>query len=251
MKNLISAVVALCLPILIWAQETKEVTEKNKYTRSTAVYDVLKSDKQIRHGSYKETDAKGQTLEEGNYKMGKKDGLWTKYSWDGKHLMTKGSYSNDEQVGEWEFYTWDGKLEQRYDFTQKKLLFAKQYEEHKGSDTLYTVYNGTDSSEMKIDLPPVLIGANYTKNQFLNKTLRYPQDAIDHEWQGTVWIAFTVHPDGTTSDYWVEHLVRGSLNAEALRVVKLMNPKWVPGMVNGKPVKMRYALPITFRLEVQ
>jgi len=57
-----------------------------------------------------------------------------------------------------------------------------------------------------------------------------------------------VDEKGNLSDIKVAKSVDASLDAEAVRVVKSM-PRWNPGMQNGKAVKVRYTLPVTFRLQ--
>src|SRR5215467_11325863 len=83
--------------------------------------------------------------------------------------------------------------------------------------------------------------------EFLAQNIRYPAAAREDGIQGRVWVRFIVLEDGTISNAEVIKPVTGGLDKEALRVVNLM-PKWKPGRQNGKPVKVYYKLPITFRL---
>lgn len=64
---------------------------------------------------------------------------------------------------------------------------------------------------------------------------------------GRVVVCFVVEPDGTISHARVKRSVHPSLDAEALRVVRSM-PRWIPGKRCGKCIRVRYQMPVTFRL---
>ena len=66
--------------------------------------------------------------------------------------------------------------------------------------------------------------------------------------QGRVIIAFVVERDGSITDVNVVRSVDPSLDKEAARVVRNM-PKWIPGKQNGAPVRVKYNVPVTFRLQ--
>lgn len=85
-------------------------------------------------------------------------------------------------------------------------------------------------------------------NEFLSKNLRYPELAKENNIQGRVTVRFVVDENGSVSDVNVVRGIGGGCDEEAKRVVMKM-PKWKPGKQNGKPVKVYYTLPITFRLE--
>ena len=84
--------------------------------------------------------------------------------------------------------------------------------------------------------------------RFLNKNLRYPEDAQNNEIQGRVVVQFVVDRDGNVSD--VEAISgpeTGGLREEAVRVIK-KSGKWVPGNQNGKYVKSYKRQPVTFQM---
>jgi TonB family protein len=82
---------------------------------------------------------------------------------------------------------------------------------------------------------------------FLQRTLKYPKDCEAAGIEGRVVMRFVVNEDGSISDMEPINSPDERLTAEAKRVISLM-PKWTPAMDKGKKVKMRYSLPITFRL---
>ena len=84
--------------------------------------------------------------------------------------------------------------------------------------------------------------------EFLSANVRYPVEAQKSKIEGRSVIGFVVEGDGSISNISV---TRGSyhlLDDEAIRVVKEM-PKWKPGMIKGKPVRVKFNLPIYFRLK--
>ncbi|MFI5142215.1 MAG: energy transducer TonB [Bacteroidia bacterium] len=83
---------------------------------------------------------------------------------------------------------------------------------------------------------------------FLRKNLKYPTMAINENVSGRVLINFIVDEEGKIISATLLNHVGYGCDEEALRVVKLM-PKWKPGMVKGKPVKVSFSLPIVFRLQ--
>lgn len=82
---------------------------------------------------------------------------------------------------------------------------------------------------------------------FLSKSIKYPLVAEENGIQGRVMVAFVVEKDGSISNVKVTRSVDPSLDKEALRVVKSM-PRWTPGRIDGKPVRVKYTVPVTFRL---
>lgn len=82
---------------------------------------------------------------------------------------------------------------------------------------------------------------------FISSNLRYPAIAKENNVQGRVIVKFVVRKDGSVGDAVVLRGVDKSLDEEALRIVNAM-PRWKPGTQKGKPVSVRYALPIMFKL---
>ena len=83
--------------------------------------------------------------------------------------------------------------------------------------------------------------------KYLQKNLRYPQICKEQRVQGRVILQFVVNADSTITDVNVVKSVNPHLDEEAVRVVKAM-PKWAPGTQRGEPVRVRFTLPVTFRL---
>ena len=83
---------------------------------------------------------------------------------------------------------------------------------------------------------------------YLQKSIKYPEIAEENGIQGRVVCTFVVERDGSVTDVRVAKSVDPSLDKEAVRVVSAM-PKWIPGKQNGQSVRVKYTLPVTFRLQ--
>ena len=86
--------------------------------------------------------------------------------------------------------------------------------------------------------------------KYLSMNVRYPEAAQKACTHGRVMVSFIVETDGTISNAHVQKGVSEELDQEALRVIKNM-PKWKPGMQSGKAVRVKYTIPISFRLNSQ
>jgi protein TonB len=84
--------------------------------------------------------------------------------------------------------------------------------------------------------------------KWLGKNIKYPTISQENGVQGRVIIQFVVNRDGSIVDAQVARGVDPYLDKEALRVVGLM-PKWKPGKQRGKEVRVKYTLPVMFRLQ--
>lgn len=84
--------------------------------------------------------------------------------------------------------------------------------------------------------------------EFLNQNVQYPEEAEKAGIQGRVIATFVVEKDGSVSNAKVVKSVDPLLDAEALRVISAM-PKWKPGKQNGKVVRVKYTVPLSFRFD--
>ena len=98
-----------------------------------------------------------------------------------------------------------------------------------------------------VEVMPQYPGGIPQMMKFIISNIKYPKDAIKKGMQGAVVVQFVVEPDGSVSNVHVVRSVFPSLDTEAVRMVKAM-PKWSPGMQNGKPVRVRFNVPIRFSL---
>lgn len=95
---------------------------------------------------------------------------------------------------------------------------------------------------------PSFPGGNGALISYLASNIKYPVVAQENGVQGRVNVSFVVERDGSISDVRVARSVDPSLDREAQRVVKSM-PRWKPGKQNGSAVRVKYTVPVVFRLQ--
>ena len=98
-----------------------------------------------------------------------------------------------------------------------------------------------------VETMPFYRGGNQKLMEFIGNNVVYPQEAIDAGIEGKVFVEFCIEKDGTVCDAKVLRGIGYGCDEEALRVVGLM-PKWFPGKQRGEAVRVRYTLPINFKL---
>ena len=98
-----------------------------------------------------------------------------------------------------------------------------------------------------VEVMPQYPGGQIAMMKYIMENMKYPEQAMKEGIQGRVTVRFIVEKDGSISDVKPVLSVHPLLNKEAVRVVKSM-PKWSPGKHNGKPVRVRFNLPVMFKL---
>ena len=213
MKN-ITLILLMIVPILLFGQETKKNTDRER----NEIYFVLKSDKATMHGEYKKLAYNNSVLVRGHYKRGIKDSIW-------------------------EFYNFKGEIIQKYDYTKNELIFlSADVRENK-----YKVV-GLDSLDVKLSRAPIFLGGSSYIASELVKTMRYPADAMENNISGRVLVSFIIDKNGKSSNYQVKNPLGHGLDAEAIRVLKLVEANWLPGILNGQAVDVELEYPIQFQL---
>lgn len=219
---------------------TWKIYDENKQLITSSQYknDVLNGD----YTNY----LKDGIIEKGIYKEGKRENVWSYTEKDG--TLTKSiNYVNGQKHGDaFTFYS-NGNIKERKSYDADLLYETKNFDEE-GKEVLIiedlTVYTIVEDA-------PEFTGGMQAMMRFLANNTRYPQEAIDNDIQGRAFISFTVEKDGSITevesalspDKEVHHL----LLKEGIRVVKSM-PNWKPGKQRGKNVRVRYTIPINFRI---
>ncbi|MCI7285665.1 energy transducer TonB [Parabacteroides sp. AGMB00274] len=111
-------------------------------------------------------------------------------------------------------------------------------EEEESAQQIFTV----------VEKQPEFPGGTAELFKYLSKAIKYPVIAQENGIQGRVVCSFVVNRDGSIVDIQVMRGVDPSLDKEAVRVISEM-PKWKPGEQRGKPVRVRFILPVQFRLQ--
>lgn len=106
----------------------------------------------------------------------------------------------------------------------------------------------TDVVFVVVESMPQFPGGEPALFKYLNDNIKYPVIAQESGIQGRVICQFVVNRDGSIVDIEVVRSVDKSLDAEAVRVISRM-PRWTPGKQRGKTVRVKYTLPVNFRLQ--
>jgi TonB family protein len=182
----------------------------------------------------------------------------TLYEKDASYLRLKSSIKftapvikKDEEVHE------DDEIKSQEELTSTKVAIS--IADVKGNDEA----NGADIADLKqvvtqaaepekvfdmVEQMPTFPGGQQELMSYLGKNIKYPTIAQENGTQGRVIIQFVVERDGSISDVHVARGVDPYLDKEAVRVVKSM-PKWLPGKQNGKAVRVKFTVPVMFRLQ--
>lgn len=142
----------------------------------------------------------------------------------------------------------DNKMEVQAD-NRNSEMSAQKVEETTEVANEESVEKGPKKSPKKVyDHIENMPTFNGNLNQWLLQNMKYPVEAINKKEQGKVIVQFIVSENGEVSEPKIIRSVSPALDKEACRIVLAM-PKWNPGKLKGKPVAVRYMLPISFRLQ--
>ena len=117
------------------------------------------------------------------------------------------------------------------------LSITEEYKDIPAEEEIFTVE----------EIQPQFPGGEDSLYNFITTHLRYPQVAKDNAIEGRVFLTFVIEKDGSITNVRIIRDIGGGCGKEAKRVVEMM-PKWIPGKQNGKPVRVQYNLPVTFKL---
>ncbi|MEE1946577.1 TonB family protein [Pedobacter sp. KR3-3] len=190
----------------------------------------------LRTGVFINYDTLGKATETRSFVNDLLNGPYYLYSNNGTVVKT-GIYKNDKKIGDWFTYYDDGKLamNEKYD-DDSKLVNA-----------LYLDSLGNKTTREMIEMPPSFPGGVDKFYQFLGEKIRYPSVAAYRGITGTVIVSFVITETGKLENIKIGQSLEPSLDEEALRVVRL-SPKWIPGKMGGKIVRVNYTIPIKFSI---
>ena len=122
-----------------------------------------------------------------------------------------------------------------------------EYIEIKEIDNIVVEEEPEEAPFMVVEKMPEFPGGMTALMQYLQKNIKYPAVCRENNIQGRVLIQFIVNRDGSIVEPEVVKSVNPYLDKEALRVISGM-PKWSPGEQRGKPVRVKYTVPVNFKL---
>ena len=104
-----------------------------------------------------------------------------------------------------------------------------------------------DEIFLVVENEPEFLGGEDSLYAYIARNIKYPEAAKKEKIEGRVFVTFIVEKDGQVSSAKLLRDIGGGCGEEAIRVVKSM-PKWKPGTQRGKPVRVRYNIPLQFIL---
>lgn len=161
------------------------------------------------------------------------NGTWRKYNASFFGETQEGPIVNGRENGKWKQFLGDSTYVIEY--TNGTITAGKENLARKPQ--IFT----------SVEVSPSFPGGDAVFAKFLMRHLTYPPEAVKDKIEGTVTITFIVGKDGSLSEIKATSSPHESLTTEALRVLSL-SPRWKPGIQNGKPVRIRYSVPVVFSL---
>lgn len=140
--------------------------------------------------------------------------------------------------------------ELRIDYDQAPFFFTADFLKLIGKEPLQYVQNDCDSTRVYdvTERMPSFPGGDAALMKYLASHVKYPKDAEENGIQGRVICTFVVERDGSITGVRIVKSAQFLLDREAVRVLKNM-PVWIPGTYKGMPVRVKYTVPVTFRLQ--
>lgn len=162
------------------------------------------------------------------------NGNWKKLDKDRHHLIEEGAVVDGLEEGEWRGYIND------------TIMYYRNY--HKGN--ILPTSDTTDQVYYSADHEPEFTADNITFQKFVAENISYPRLAKESQIQGKIYVTFVIEKDGSISNVKAFKGPDQSLRNEAERCVK-SSPPWAPAIINHKPVRFKYTVPVSFNLRVE
>ena len=192
--------------------------------------------KKIENGIFQNFGKEGKIISQFTYQEGKKNGAFFHY-FDTGEIKIQGKYAADSLQDSLCTYYKNGASRRKDFYAAGKLKDGKCFTAS-GLDTAYFAY------EIDAEFPDGMQGLM----RWIQTNLQYPQDAIENDIQGRVYVSFVVGKKGVVSEIEIERGVDSSLDKEVIRLIGQM-PDWKPGELDGFKVSSKMRLPISFRLD--
>jgi TonB family protein len=177
-------------------------------------------------------DSTGKTL------MTNGNGYYQAYDTDFSYVKEEGEMKDGKMTG-----TWKG------NFKDDNITFTENYDNGALISGASVNKEGKTTTYIKSRMQmPEFEGGVQAFSLYLGKNIKYPANARKYGVEGRVILSFSVEKDGTITDIKVIRSVNPELDEEALRVLR-KSPNWIPGTRFGLPVKVKYAVPIMFKLK--
>ena len=191
---------------------------------------------QKRHGINKRYDENGALLSLYHYEFGELNGSFAHYHSNGI-VKIKGAYFRNELMDSLYSFYESGSYRRKDFYLNGKLVSGNCYTESQ-----------QDTTHFAFDVEATYYGGADSMQRWIQQNLVYPQEAIELNEQGRVYVSFIIEKDGSVSTVRIERGVSQSIDQEVKRLVSAM-PKWVPGEFDGYKTRTKMRLPLNFNLD--
>lgn len=136
--------------------------------------------------------------------------------------------------------------DRRFNISFKLLGYNESYIDQKTEKVLNDSAKWEGRIYDVVEQMPHFPGGQSAMMRYINENLRYPEEAEQSDVVGRAVVSFIVEPDGALSAIEIKRSLDPAFDRMALLVVQGM-PRWIPGKQDGKPVRVRYNIPVSFR----
>jgi protein TonB len=154
-----------------------------------------------------------------------------------KEISKEPVLTEEEIIGEMEFKVEGGISYDKNIFDESAIMVEEQPGKVQ-EDKIFDV----------VEQQPSFPGGISAMQNWMRENLTYPAVAQENNIQGRVILSIVVEKDGSLGDVKVARSVDPSLDQAAVQLVKKM-PKWNPGKQNGMPVRVKYSIPVSYKLQ--
>lgn len=244
MKILFSVILSVCIALSGFTQELRKITKKDKKTLVIEEYTVLKKERDVKHGEYKQMYENGGLIETGYYKNDLKDSLWVYYAKNGTDTLSFGNYKDDRQVGPWVINDINGIFDYVYNFSTRKIY---RYNWRDQSNMFHVLGSEGRWVEEEIDSPPLMLDGS-DPLRIIARNIQYPTRAWKGGIDGHVVVSFVVDSTGRMGSIDLKKTADPDLDKEALRIFNTVDFDWHPAQKDDRYITVKYSLPVTFIL---
>ncbi len=186
----------------------------------------------------------GELVEKGSYVNDKRDDLWI-YLEKEKGIEERGYYKDGNKVGKWIYHYYNIPI-QTYDHSRDSVL--QFYEDPTESEAI--IDSSKELSNVVLSRPPQYIGHKRQLQHDMSRLTKYPVEAKKMFYSGEVIVSFIVNEDGTTSDFEILKDLGDKFGQAVIDAYKANTAKWIPGIYNGKKVKVKLYQTVTFGITI-
>lgn len=172
------------------------------------------------------------------YHNNKRNGKFLKFYENGKEKLIS-NYSHGKKEGSLTMFYQDGSIWRKDTYRNNDLTEGHLYDKE-----------GIEINHTPIESMPQYPGGVEAMREFISKNLVYPPRALKRKQEGRVVVQFTVDQEGLMKDPKVVMRIDDELDRSAMSIINKManEVRWKPGIQDGEPVKVKYTVPITFKI---